>query len=533
MVMDVKYLVLITFCYVVGRIQGSLTSKCFPYKSGLVFVTEGEHVRLTCNLYNAFTPLDMSNLQAHRLNISWFKHTSEGGHKKLLGEAGRITYEGTSLGFWPAFVNDTGNYTCSVFNRTYNVSSAGTSLNVHRNEGLCSDCFFSRTESVGKSIRLSCPKLKDYNSKEDNIIWMKDCKDKVHTGNAYTILKVEEKSAGYYSCVLTVGKDGVQYNVTRTIKLKTKGYVERFIPKLVYPGRKEQIEVELGDKREIECKAVLGYKNNLFCMLYWRYKNRFFEINGTVYEGPVRNVSEGNRIYMIRPLVFKGVKAEHLNEPFTCALDCPETNLNGNITLLEKGKHDTSLIFLLLFTTLAVIIIVAVVYVRFKIDFVLCFRDLTSRDETLQDGKEYDAYVLLLKSNEALISAEGETFALKLLPAILEQKFGYRLCIYERDVLPGAASASEILSYINKSRTLIIILCAECMANDSSTYGLMTGLHQALVERLIKPILIEYLPIRDITLLPQSLQLILKSDRSVKWTNESLSQNSYFWKKIS
>ncbi|XP_051882142.1 interleukin-18 receptor 1-like isoform X5 [Pristis pectinata] len=441
MVMDVKYLVLITFCYVVGRIQGSLTSKCFPYKSGLVFVTEGEHVRLTCNLYNAFTPLDMSNLQAHRLNISWFKHTSEGGHKKLLGEAGRITYEGTSLGFWPAFVNDTGNYTCSVFNRTYNVSSAGTSLNVHRNEGLCSDCFFSRTESVGKSIRLSCPKLKDYNSKEDNIIWMKDCKDKVHTGNAYTILKVEEKSAGYYSCVLTVGKDGVQYNVTRTIKLKTKGYVERFIPKLVYPGRKEQIEVEL-------------------------------------------------------------------------------------------GKHDTSLIFLLLFTTLAVIIIVAVVYVRFKIDFVLCFRDLTSRDETLQDGKEYDAYVLLLKSNEALISAEGETFALKLLPAILEQKFGYRLCIYERDVLPGAASASEILSYINKSRTLIIILCAECMANDSSTYGLMTGLHQALVERLIKPILIEYLPIRDITLLPQSLQLILKSDRSVKWTNESLSQNSYFWKKI-
>ncbi|GCB68621.1 hypothetical protein scyTo_0015237, partial [Scyliorhinus torazame] len=98
-------------------------------------------------------------------------------------------------------------------------------------------------------------------------------------------------------------------------------------------------------------------------------------------------------------------------------------------------------------------------------------------------NKEFDAYVLLLKSNETLLSAKEETFALELLPEILEQKFGYRLCIFERDVLPGGASANDILSYINKCRRLIIVLCAECMADDSSMYELMTGLHQALVER--------------------------------------------------
>lgn len=95
-----------------------------------------------------------------------------------------------------------------------------------------------------------------------------------------------------------------------------------------------------------------------------------------------------------------------------------------------------------------------------------------------------------------------------------------------------SAFADDIFSYINKSRTLIIILCAELLENESSMYGLMSGLHQVLVERLIKPILIEYNPIRDITFLPQSLQLILKSNRTVKWTNESLLQNSYFWKRI-
>uniref|UniRef100_UPI00398EDFBF interleukin-18 receptor 1-like n=1 Tax=Pristiophorus japonicus TaxID=55135 RepID=UPI00398EDFBF len=198
----------------------------------------------------------------------------------------------------------------------------------------------------------------------------------------------------------------------------------------------------------------------------------------------------------------------------------------------RTGKSDTGQIALLLVMSVAVFIIVAVVYVRFKIYFILCFRDFTSRDETLQDNKEYDAYVLLLKSDDILLIAKEEAFALELLPAILEQKFGYQLCIFERDVLPGGASADDILSYINKCRRLIIILCAKCLADDSSMYELMTGLHQALVERLINPILIEYNPIRDITFLPQSLQLILRSNRTLKWRNTSLSQNSYFWKKI-
>ncbi|XP_067842789.1 interleukin-18 receptor 1-like [Heptranchias perlo] len=255
--------------------------------------------------------------------------------------------------------------------------------------------------------------------------------------------------------------------------------------------------------------------------------------NDAVYESPVRTFTEDNRTFMITPLVFNEIKAEHLNRSFQCVLVCPEADAFGDVILLEKGKNDIGPKVLLLIMTIAVFIILAVVYIEFKIYFALCFRDLTARDETLHDSKEYDAYVLLLKSDENLLSAKGEeTFALELLPAILEQQFGYRLCIFERDVLPGGASADDILSYINKCRRLIIILCAERMADDSSIYELMIGLHQALVERLIIPILIEYNPIRDITFLPESLQLILRSNRTVKWRSASLSQNSCFWKKM-
>ncbi|XP_041054632.1 interleukin-18 receptor 1-like [Carcharodon carcharias] len=413
-------------------------------------------------------------------------------------------------------------------NGTYNIMSKATPLNVQKNKGLCHGSKYLFSQYVGRSITLPCPKLEGYSKKEENIIWLKDCKDNVHTGTEYVIQKVEEKSAGYYLCVLPLENGGLQYNITRMLELTTKESVEPFKPKLIYPVE-EQIELELGEKKEIECKAIVGYRMNGFCILYW-----IFNISGndTVYENPERIVHEDNRISIIRPLVFTRIKAQHLNQLFECVLNCAETDQIGNIILLERGKSDTCPVVLLLIMTVAIFIIVSIVYVRFKIYFILCFRDFTSRDETLEDSKEYDAYVLLLKSSETLFSAKEETFASEILPAILEQKFGYRLCIFERDVLPGGASANDILSYINKCRRLIIVLCAECMADDSSMYELMAGLHQALVERLIKPILIEYNPVRDTTFLPLSLQLILRSNRRVKWRSASRSQNSYFWKKM-
>ncbi|XP_048388535.1 interleukin-18 receptor 1-like [Stegostoma tigrinum] len=317
------------------------------------------------------------------------------------------------------------------------------------------------------------------------------------------------------------------------LNLTVKEYVVPFVPKLIYPID-EQIELELGGKIEIECKAVMGEEAADFCQLYWNFNHNCLSINEDeeVYESHNRIITEDKRASMIRTLVIVRIKREYLNKTFKCFLICPDTQQIGNIILLEKGKGDAAPVVLLLIMAVAVCIIVTVVYVKFKIYFVLCFRDFVSRDESLEDSKEYDAYVLLLKSNDALLSAKEETFALELLPAILEEKFGYRLCIFERDVLPGGASANDMLSYIIKSRRLIIILCTECLAENSSMYELMTGLHQALVNRLIKPILIEYNPVRDVRFLPQSLQLILRSNRRVKWKSTSFSQNSYFWKKV-
>lgn len=63
-------------------------------------------------------------------------------------------------------------------------------------------------------------------------------------------------------------------------------------------------------------------------------------------------------------------------------------------------------------------------------------------------------------------------------------------------------------------------------------FELEAGLHKALVERKIKVILIEYVPLRDFSFLPDSLELLSSSQR-IKWKKEkSFPLNSRFWKKL-
>ncbi|XP_007883420.2 interleukin-18 receptor 1 [Callorhinchus milii] len=537
--MDLKYLALIISICFAGSSKGTRIGQCLFFSCPNVL--EGEHVQLKCRLCNGSTPLDMNDLQAHGYNITWFKYTPQGDRVKLkLGKEFRITSDGTSIGFWPAMINDTGKYSCSLFNMTHHIIHEDVSLVVSKNEELCLNNVHHVSGYSGSSITLECPKIEYYNYHKEDIVWLKDFKEKVYTGTQYTIPSLEEKSAGCYTCVLSIENDGIQYNITETRRLTVDENFELLLPKLIYPQSHTKIDVELGKYKIIECQAVVDYKTSPKddnCMLYWIFDNNFGNCNGTntICEDPERVVTEDNRKIIIRPLVFKRIEGEHLNKSFHCALVCTSGQDIGDVILIEKEKYNIGKVLCPIILTMAIFIVVAVMCIKLKIYFVLCLRDLTGRDETLGDSKEYDAYVLLLKSGKTLDSAEEEQrFALELLPAVLEQRFGYRLCIFERDVPPGGACVENVLSNINKCRRLIIILCDESVTEkDSTIYELMTGLHQALVESVIKIILIEYNPIRNITVLPESLQLVLRSNRAVKWKKSmSLSHNSYFWKKI-
>uniref|UniRef100_A0A8C6XE62 Interleukin 18 receptor 1 n=1 Tax=Naja naja TaxID=35670 RepID=A0A8C6XE62_NAJNA len=198
------------------------------------------------------------------------------------------------------------------------------------------------------------------------------------------------------------------------------------------------------------------------------------------------------------------------------------------IHYLPVHAFTAGMIMAIMFSFIAVMIVILCVI--FKIELVLLFRAITGKDETLGDGKLYDAFVSYLKDCTP-ICGEERKFALEILPKTLEDHFGYKLCIFERDISPGGAIIDDIQSSIDRSRRLIIILSRNYVS-DQVMYELEIGLHKALVERKIRVILIEYMPKNDFDFLPKSLEL-LSSSQVVKWKEEkSLPLNSKFWKKL-
>lgn len=54
----------------------------------------------------------------------------------------------------------------------------------------------------------------------------------------------------------------------------------------------------------------------------------------------------------------------------------------------------------------------------------------------LADGNIYDAYVIYPQSHTSEANFV-EYFVHQVMPDILENKYGYKLCIYGRDIYPG------------------------------------------------------------------------------------------------
>ncbi|NXF79066.1 IL18R protein, partial [Sclerurus mexicanus] len=147
------------------------------------------------------------------------------------------------------------------------------------------------------------------------------------------------------------------------------------------------------------------------------------------------------KFYITRLLRIKRVTDEDMDHNFTCMLQADEIT-QIRIVKLKKGNSQdlpvhiftTGMVLAVLFPFVAA----AAVFVcmMFRVDLVLFYRNICRRDDTAGDGKEYDAFVSYLKDCVSHIEEEKE-FALKTLPMILEENFGYKLCIFERDVVPG------------------------------------------------------------------------------------------------
>ncbi|NXI03875.1 ILRL1 protein, partial [Pachycephala philippinensis] len=151
------------------------------------------------------------------------------------------------------------------------------------------------------------------------------------------------------------------------------------------------------------------------------------------------------------------------------------------------------------------------------------------------DGKIYDAYVIYPKNHTSEANFV-EYFVYQMMPDILENKCGYKLCIYGRDIYPGEDAASAIEKRMQKSRRLIILLTQQLINSKEDAYDQHIALYNALVQNDTKVILLEMETIGTYGNLQESLRFIIKQQGTIKWEEEHTvhpqSPNSKFWKQV-
>ncbi|XP_078259341.1 interleukin-1 receptor type 1-like [Rhinoraja longicauda] len=339
-----------------------------------------------------------------------------------------------------------------------------------------------------------------------------------------------------YTCSLEFVHFGRRFHVTQTMELKIK-LTKLIQPELISP-KNNTIQARLGSELNVTCEAHLGSGNLQMYGLSWM---NIPKDNLRIQQGPeLSKKGTGQGLIIRRTLIISKINEEDFETKFHCVAHNSLGYENAFLKLSRQssdGTYDVITVFIpLIFGFLACV----TMYVIFKVEIVLWYRDSFISPNIIHDGKKFDAYVIYPRSENkgSLDKRNANYFALHILPQVLEEKYGYKLFIYGRDELPGQAAAEVIENSIRSSRRLIIILTRKPSADDQAYSGFerQVGLFEALIRNEIKVILIELEKFDCLNDFPVSLRHIIKKKGTIKWKSPETSKPnvacSRFWKQV-
>ncbi|XP_029460692.1 interleukin-18 receptor accessory protein [Rhinatrema bivittatum] len=486
-------------------------------------------------------------------SVKWFRQQEN----ETLLELENSSKDSNTLWFLPARINDSGTYICTWQEN----DCVKIILEVHGKEKAnCSDYGESNIYIVvgtGKSI--FCPAVNcdnDLQRSAEKITWYKDEKAFVMSSprvevkpNKIEFFRIDKHDTGTYAC------DYVQCDNTSLCDITNKWIMRAVLkviviaentkhtPTILDPQKDTTMEVELGKPHEISCKVSFGFEINYSPRIKWLSTIR--ESKGGRLEQKSKRV-QSKQLYgetYLHVAKLNEVTEEDLRDIFTCHAQ----NSVGNSTValkLEQKKTDRMYFIYILCITVVLLLAVlsgsGFVYI-YWIEIVLLCQNYFSKDETLGDLKEFDAFVSYAKhgslnsnDKEEESYCEEEKFAVQHLPEVLENIYGYKLCLLERDILPGGAYVEEIVKCIKRSRRAIFILSPRYI-NGPSVFELETAINCTIEDNKLKLILIKYKPFQELESLTPIVKKALSVLPVVSWkgkTVTSTSPSSKFWNNI-
>ncbi|KAM9053065.1 LOW QUALITY PROTEIN: interleukin-18 receptor accessory protein [Megaptera novaeangliae] len=352
--------------------------------------------------------------------------------------------------------------------------------------------------------------------------------------NPIEVDEVYDYHQGTYVCDYTQSDNSSLWTARAVVQVKTIVKNTNLKPDILDPI-KDTLEVELGKPLTLNCTARFGFEINFKPVIRWYVKDSDQEWEVPTPEG--RSVKSTLKDEVVERVVFlKEVTRSDLRRKFICFAQNSIGNTTQSIQL--KERKGVVFLYILLGTVMALagVLTAGALFYMYWIEIVLLYRTYQNKDETLGDKKEFDAFISYGKwsslESEATSSLSEENLALSLFPEVLENKYGYTLCLLERDVAPGGVYAEDIVSIIKKSRRGIFIL-SPSYVNGPSVFELQAAVNIALEDQTLKLILIKFSSFQEPESLPHLVKKALRVLPTVTWRGfKSVPPNARFWTQI-
>ncbi|XP_071608400.1 interleukin-1 receptor accessory protein isoform X1 [Heliangelus exortis] len=505
---------------------------------------DGEPAKIKCPLFETFLKYNYSTAHSAGLTLIWYRIGQDRDLEEPINfrlPGNHISKEKDTLWFWPALLNDTGNYTCMLRNTTYCSKVAFPLEVVPKDQHSCVSHSIKPTEEMfyleHTNEKIICPDIDGFYpaSVTPSVKWYLNCHlvdgfyERYPQGPRLVIGIVRSAYKGNYTCIVTFKDHGRTYTLTRTIKMKVVGSPNKALPpQFISPNEKVVYELESGDDLVLSCEVFFTFLKDSRTEVWWTIDGK----NTDDVMDPKIKVTQGETTRdfedktVIRTLTVAKVTPEDLKRNYTCYARNAKGEDRSQAVVRMKviaPKYTVELACGLGATILLVVVLI-VIYHVYWLEMVLFYRAHFGTDETILDGKEYDVYVSYARN------AEEEEFVLLTLRGVLENEFGYKLCIFDRDSLPGGNTTEAVFNFIQRSRRMIVVLSPDYLTENSiSLLELKLGImcQNAIATKLI---VVEYRPLQCTH--PSILQL-KESVSFVTWKGEkSKRSGSQFWKAL-
>uniref|UniRef100_A0A4W6ESV5 Interleukin 1 receptor accessory protein n=1 Tax=Lates calcarifer TaxID=8187 RepID=A0A4W6ESV5_LATCA len=555
-----------------------------------VSVIEGEAGWLSCLLFSHPSVYNYTSTQSAGHNLVWYRLTEGQDLEQPITYSSRLSKDRERLWLQPATAEDAGHYICMLRNKS-SCSKIGMHMRVLRRDEVprptvlrrdndnCPPPVVAETSHVviplqeGKT--LDCPDLQDaikmsngnltvtwYHVTVDGSVrrpsvcllsplWLfrfqicdlsdlcsvsQRCyqfpfwnKDRTQRGPSLHFYVMMDLYQGLYYCTVSYLRRGKPVSFSRTINV-TAVYPTRLpkAPSIQHPHEHQLFTVKQGTEVRLRCTALFPYLNSSW-EIWWTVDGktldkladpRFKKISRLV------KYDYGDRTEE-SVLVIQDFQSEDLNREYNCSVRNDQGNATRRAQLQEEVSLPSVELGCGLGVTLVLMLLLFVVYHVFWLELLLLYRSWFGTDERYTDDKEYDVYISYARNSEE------EQFVLSTLRSVLENELGYSVCIFDRDSLPGGTITDETLSFVARSRRLLVVVSPGYASQGSQALlELKAGIDNMALDGHLRVILVQYKPVqrkgwvRELRRARVALAL-------VRWQGDKSKElTSRFWKRL-